>query len=206
MIFEQVAVGGNCNFSYLIGDETSGKAAVIDPAFRPEELLNRAQRHGLSITHVINTHSHYDHTNGNDYILKKTAATLAGYALSPPAMCVKDGDILPLGKLNLHVLHTPGHTPDSICILAEGRLVSGDTLFVGTIGKTGFGDDARQMFETLQKKIKTLPGTVEVYPGHDYGPAPVSTIDKEKETNPFLLLDSFQSFLDLKKQRMESRT
>lgn len=201
MIFEQIAVGGDANFSYLVGEGPSGQAVVIDPAFKTDEILARAQKHNLSICFVVNTHSHYDHTAGNDTVLEKTGAVLAGYGLKPPAKSLRNGDTLQVGALTLQVIHTPGHTDDSICILAENKLVSGDTLLVGTIGRTGFRQDSRQIYESLYSNIMLLPDNIEVYPGHDYGPRPTSTIGREKQENPFLNLSSFEEFLDLKRRR-----
>jgi hydroxyacylglutathione hydrolase len=200
MIFEQIKVGYD-NFAYLIADEKSGYAALIDPAFEPEKILIKAEKGSFEIKYLINTHSHYDHTNGNDYILKNTNAVLLGFNKKIPAVSIKDNEERELGKLKLTFIHTPGHTPDSICILTENIIVSGDTLFVGTIGKTGFGNDARLMYQSIQKKILPLKDSIEVYPGHDYGPSISSTIGNEKKNNPFLKVNSFDSFLKLKKQR-----
>ena len=200
MIFEQIKVGYD-NFAYLIADEKSGYAALIDPSFEPEKILIKTEKGSFEIKYLINTHSHYDHTNVNDYILKNTNAVLIGFNKNPPAVSIKDNDQLELGELILTFIHTPGHTPDSICILTENKIVTGDTLFVGTIGKTGFGNDARLMFQSIQKKILPLKDSIEVYPGHDYGPLIRSTIGNEKKNNPFLKVNSFDSFLKLKKQR-----
>lgn len=200
MIFEQIKAGYN-NFAYLIADEKSGFGALIDPAFDPEKILKKSEKRNLKIKYLINTHNHYDHTNGNDYILQKTNAVLIGFNKQAPAVNIKDNDALELGELNLTFIHTPGHTPDSICILTENKIITGDTLFVGTIGKTGFGNDTRLMFQSIQSKILPLKDSIEVYPGHDYGPFMNSTIGHEKKSNPFLQVPSFDSFLKLKKER-----
>ena len=202
MIFKQLKVGYD-NFAYLIADEKSGDAALIDPSFEPENILAILQNKNLSVKYLINTHSHYDHINGNDYILKNTNSVLVGFKKKAPAVSISDNEKLELGKIKLTFIHTPGHTPDSICILFENKIVTGDTLFVGTIGKTGFGNDARLMFQSIQKKILPLKNNIEVYPGHDYGPVISSTIGNEKKNNPFLKVNSFGSFLKLKKQRAE---
>jgi glyoxylase-like metal-dependent hydrolase (beta-lactamase superfamily II) len=203
MIFEQILIGGDRNFAYLVGDERSRKAAVVDPAYHPEKLLEKAEKHSLKIKYVINTHDHYDHNSGNDYILKRTGADLVGYGLRKPAISIKDQEELLLGGLKIKFIYTPGHTSDSICILTENKLMTGDTLFVGKVGGTGFGQDARQEYDCLHKKLMVLPDEVEVWPGHDVGLAPSSTIGKEKKTNPFLLRESYESFLDLKKNWLE---
>jgi glyoxylase-like metal-dependent hydrolase (beta-lactamase superfamily II) len=203
MIFEQIKIGGDRNFAYLVGNGKSKLAAVVDPAFHPEKLLELAEKHGLKIKYAVNTHAHYDHSNGNSYIIKRTGARLVGYGLREPAISVRDGDELPLGELTIKVIYTPGHTTDSICILVDNKLMSGDTLFVGKVGGTGYGQDARQEYDSLHNKLLVLPNNVEVWPGHDYGIAPMSTIGNEKKTNPFILRDSFESFLELKKNWLE---
>jgi len=197
MLFEQIKVGHD-NFAYLIADEKSGYATLIDPAFEPEKILKNSEQRSLKIKYLINTHSHYDHTNGNDYILKNTNAVLMGFNKQAPAVSIKDNDQLELGELKLAFIHTPGHTLDSICILTENKIITGDTLFVGTIGKTGFGNDANLMFQSIQNKILPLEDSIEIYPGHDYGSSISSTIENEKKNNPFLQVNSF---IKLKKER-----
>ena len=203
MIFEQVRVGGDRNFAYIVGDEQSKEAAAVDPSCNPELVLTKIKDYGLTLTYVINTHGHYDHTGGNSYMLQHTDAKLAAYGAGRTGIDVKDGDVLKLGALDLAIIHAPGHTADGICILADGKLMTGDTLFVGKVGGTGFGKDARAEYDALHRKLLTLPGETEVWPGHDYGVAPTSTIDHEKKTNPFLLCTSFDAFVDLKKNWAE---
>jgi len=200
MIFEQVRVGGDRNFAYVIGDPDSLQGLVVDPAFRPELVLERASALGLSIALLVNTHGHDDHVNGNQLVLDRTGAELLG---AWPGS-TRDGEKRTLGSLQLTFIHTPGHTADSMCLLVEGpagagKLMTGDTLFVGKVGGTGFGDDARAEYDSLREKLLTLPDEVEVYPGHDYGVAPSSTIGSERRTNPFLLRASLDDFIDLKR-------
>lgn len=200
MMLEQIRAGGDRNFAYLIADEDSGEAAVVDPACGGEEIVRLAVEKGLSVRYLINTHGHYDHTGDNALVADRTGASVAGYGVGAPGIDLRDGDVLTLGDLELRVIHTPGHTRDSICILAGGRAVfTGDTLFVGKVGGTGFGEDARQEYDSLHMKLMTLPDDVVVYPGHDYGVRPFSTIGDEKRTNPFILRDGFESFVDLKR-------
>lgn len=198
MIFEQIPVGSD-NFAYLIADEESREAALVDPAFDPRRILKKLTHSRLTLKYLINTHSHFDHVSGNRFCLENTNARLLAWNDKTGAL--KDGDIIRLGNLSLSIIHTPGHTPDSICIRTENKLVTGDTLFVGTIGKTGFGSDAELMFTTLQNKILPLPDSLEIYPGHDYGPEPCSTLGREKERNPFLRVRTFADFITLKKSR-----
>lgn len=197
MIFEQIRTGGDRNFAYLVGDEKTKQAAVVDPSNDPGLVLERAEKHGLEVKYLINTHGHYDHTDGNSHIQSKTDAELVAGAAA-------DGETFSLGDVELKIIHSPGHTTDGICILASapggpGKLLTGDTLFVGKVGGTGYGDDARAEYDSLHDRLMTLPDETEVWPGHDYGVAPSSTIGNEKETNPFILRKSFEDFVDLKR-------
>ncbi len=204
MIFEQIRVGGDRNFAYLVGDERALMAAAVDPAFSPDAVLERAAAHGFSVTYLINTHSHYDHSGGNSLILARTDAQLVAGGRGG----VSDGAELTLGDVTLGVIHTPGHTADSICILAKergvaGKLITGDTLFVGKVGGTDYGAGARAEYDSIHKKLMILPEETEVWPGHDYGVAPSSTIGHERRTNPFLLREGFDDFVDLKRNWLE---
>jgi glyoxylase-like metal-dependent hydrolase (beta-lactamase superfamily II) len=205
MIFEQVAGGGDRNLSYLIGEEKTRKGIIIDPSYRPERILKRAEKHHLEMAYIINSHSHPDHVAGTDHIRAKTGAKVVMYkeAGYPFDIGVDEGQIFKVDKLELKIIHTPGHSKDSICILVENKLMTGDTLFVGKVGGTGSDEAARTQYESLHKKILTLDEKVEVYPGHDYGIKTSSTIGYEKENNPFLLQKSFQGFLSLKKNWLE---
>lgn len=201
MIFEQIAVGGDRNFAYLIADEMTRRAAVVDPAYRPERILARVEELGLGVVYLVNTHDHYDHAGGNEHVLNHTTARLV-------AARAVDGERFSLGSVTLTVILTPGHSPDSLCVLAEepggpGKLITGDTLFVGKVGGTGFGDDARAEYDSLHEKLLVLPDETEVWPGHDVGVAPSSTLGKEKASNPFLLCRSFEEFVDLKRNWLE---
>ncbi len=201
MIFEQIRTGGDRNFAYLVGDETSKQGALVDPSFSPLDCIARASQHGLQVIYLINTHSHYDHTNGNDVIQKKTGAQLICWG-GGSEVSICDGDVFSMGSLHLRFIHTPGHTEDGICILAEGHLITGDTLFVGKVGGTDYDAGARKEFQSL-KRLMELPGETTVWPGHDYGTAPSSTIAHEKEANPFILCRSFEEFVDLKMNWIE---
>jgi glyoxylase-like metal-dependent hydrolase (beta-lactamase superfamily II) len=199
MIFEQIRAGGDRNFAYLIGNEETLEGAVVDPASKPDEVLKRAAHHRLAVKFLFNTHDHYDHTEGNRAILAQSNAGLIRYGIGEAG----DGSRYALGSIQLTLIHTPGHTADSACFLVAapgeaGKLITGDTLFVGKVGGTGFGADARQEYDSLHQKLMTLPDETEVWPGHDYGTAPSSTIGREKRTNPFLLRPSFEAFVDLK--------
>jgi len=197
MIFRQIHSGGDRNYSYLIGCEKTGKAAVADPSPDPVPVMTELETEGLDLVYIFNTHSHPDHTGGNLYLKEKTGAILAIFS-GGSDLAVEDGSILNVGEVPCEFFHTPGHTPDSICILAGDDLVTGDTLFVGKVGGTHSEEDARTEFNSL-KKLMSLPGHVRVWPGHNYGSAPSSTIENERKTNPFILrLDKFEDFFWLK--------
>ena len=203
MLFRQIPAGGDRNFAYLIGDETTREAAVVDASYAPERVWEEAQAQRLTARYVISTHSHQDHIAGNDYFLERTQAIEVMHESAPRAVRqrVQDNDELELGALRLRFLHTPGHIPDHVCVLVEGKLLTGDLLFVGKVGGTGGprfpGSDPREQWDSLQRLMRLDPAT-EVWPGHDYGVQPSSTIGREIATNPFLICKTFEEFLDLK--------
>jgi hydroxyacylglutathione hydrolase len=200
LIFQQIQAGGDRNFGYLIGDEDSKLAAVVDVSYLPEEFIIIASQHKLKIVYVISTHDHGDHTYGNAEIKERVGAKIVMYKLAPDKadILVDDGDVLKLGELELKIIYTPGHTLDCICILVDNKLLTGDTLFVGKVGGTNNDKFARIEYDSLLEKLMTLDDSIEVYPGHDYGIAPTSTIGNERETNPFLLRKDFKEFKWLK--------
>ncbi len=186
MIFKQVAVGTFQNFAYIIGDEQSKLAAIVDPAWDVDKLLQTCRELDVKVAYVINTHSHHDHVNGNDTTVQRTGAKVIAHEKSPVRkdIQVKDGDGVKIGLLKAQVIHTPGHCPDHICILAEEKLLTGDTLFVGECGRTDLpGGNPGDMYDSLFQKILNLPDSTEIYPGHDYGSKPSSTIEYERRNN-----------------------
>jgi glyoxylase-like metal-dependent hydrolase (beta-lactamase superfamily II) len=186
MIFRQASVGTFQNFAYIIGDETTKAAALVDPAWEVEKLLRTCDELGLKVIYVINTHSHHDHAGGNESVVKRTGAKVIGHQKSPVRkdIGVKDGDIIEIGRVKVKVLHTPGHCPDHICLLADGKLLTGDTLFVGECGRTDLaGGNSGDLYDSLTGKILPLDDCIEVYPGHDYGSKPYSTIGSERKNN-----------------------
>ncbi|NTV97536.1 MAG: MBL fold metallo-hydrolase [Chlorobiaceae bacterium] len=200
MIVEQFQMGGDRNFGYLLADEASGEAMVIDPSFDPAKIARYADENGYRIRFVLSTHGHADHTNGNTAIgrLCGVSPLLFGDTCPDTGTRVADGAVFMLGELEVRVIHTPGHTPDSICLHAGNAVFTGDTLFTGKIGGTYTEEQARQEYDSLHLRLMVLPSGTRVFPGHDYGDSPVSTIGRERTSNPFLLRDSFEGFLDLK--------
>lgn len=182
----QILVGSMQNFTYLIWDEDTKEAAVIDPSWDLEKVLEEAEARNLKIKYILNTHTHYDHCIGNEQIKKKTDAITVGGTGAKVKLdkIIKDGEQITLGNSKITALSTPGHSPDGTCYLFEGNLFTGDTLFVGECGRTDLsGGSAEDLYESLFNKILKLGDSIKVYPGHDYGQSPYSTIGFERKNN-----------------------
>ena len=208
MFLKQLEVGRLAVFAYLLGAETGGEGLVIDPADDVDQIIDLAKRQKITIKYIVNTHAHVDHIMGNDEMKRKTGAQIViheedaplltrtpksmlsmfGGRPSPPAdVTVKEGDQIQIGNLALKVLHTPGHSPGGMCLHLDNVVFTGDTLFVGGVGRTDLpGGSWMLMLRSIQTKLLTLPDETIVYPGHNYGPAPTSTIKKERLYNAFL--------------------
>ena len=209
MLFKQIHVGPMQNFSYIIGDENAKESAVVDAGWDVDKLIDIAGKEKLNINKIILTHSHYDHAQKADELASKTNSIVyfheddfneIGRVIKNPNIKIhklKDNDEIKIGKIKIKVIHTPGHTPGAVCLLVEKKLITGDTLFVNAIGRTDLaGGDSLKLFESLQK-LKKLNDDVEVYPGHDYGEIPFSTIGGEKKTNPYFKCESKEQFFSL---------
>jgi len=209
MFFKQIAIGPMQNFSYIIGDESTKDAAVVDAGWEADKLIDIANKEKLKITKIILTHSHYDHVQKVDELASKTNAAVYFHeddsneikkSIKNPNIKIhklKNNDEIKIGNIKIKVIHTPGHTPGAVCLLAENKLITGDTLFVNAIGRTDLaGGDSVKLFENLQK-LKKLNDDIEVYPGHDYGEIPFSTIGGEKKTNPYFKCSTKEQFLNL---------
>jgi glyoxylase-like metal-dependent hydrolase (beta-lactamase superfamily II) len=200
LIFEQIRAGGDRNFGYLLGDRDAKAGVLIDPSYSPEVFVERARAQALAITHIINTHSHPDHTNGNERAVALTGAALAAHPMLQPPVALADGQTLNVGHLRLIAHHVPGHCPDHLVVYepVHRLLITGDLLFVGKVGGTQNDADARTEWRSLQRLLTLVPDEATVWPGHDYGIRPSSTIALEKETNPFLICPDEAAFLRLK--------
>jgi glyoxylase-like metal-dependent hydrolase (beta-lactamase superfamily II) len=205
VLIRQFEVGHFNIFSYLVGDEEAREGLFIDPSDDHDRLLAEAEAHGLTVKYIVNTHNHIDHTMGNREMVRRTGARIVIHEAdapglldtpqdmlqmfraeaSPPAdLLVKDGDLIRVGNVALRVLHTPGHTPGCICLHAEGVLFTGDTLFVGSTGRTDFpGGSWEELERSIREKIYTLPEDTAILPGHNYAGRPTSTVGEEKRTN-----------------------
>jgi hydroxyacylglutathione hydrolase len=207
MILESFPVGPlHCNCT-ILGDEVTREAIVVDPGDNIPEILSRLQKHGLNLRQIVITHAHIDHVGGAVLLKRATGAPVflnqkdlgllsamemqAGWIgvptpeVAPPDASAEDGLTVGLAALPGEVIHTPGHTPGSICLLFQKQnlLLAGDTLFAGSIGRTDLpGGDGRQILRSLRDRLLMLPDTIRVLPGH----GPETTIGEERQSNPFL--------------------
>lgn len=200
LVFEQIRAGGDRNFGYLLGDRLARTAVLIDPSYSPDAFAARATDQGLTVTHIINTHGHPDHVNGNVRAVALTHAPVAAHPLLRPDAPLQDGARLAVGALTLHVLHVPGHCEDHVALYEETNqlLITGDLLFVGKVGGTATDEGARTEWHSLRRLIDEIPEHATVWPGHDYGVRPSSTMRLERSANPFLLCRDVSAFLELK--------
>jgi glyoxylase-like metal-dependent hydrolase (beta-lactamase superfamily II) len=204
MILEQIPVGMMANFVYVLGCEKTRKAAVVDPSSDISDILAFAKKNKLEIEWIFATHGHGDHVGGIKKLAQQTGAKVVVHRGDTPGLerggipidrIVADGDTILVGEIKVQIIHTPGHTPGSMCLLAGNKLMTGDTLFVGNCGRSDLpGGSTKQLFESLHTKLKPLDDGIEVYPGHDYGDRPVSTMGHEKKTNPTLTCKSLEEF------------
>lgn len=188
------------NFTYVIEDDETSEAVVIDPSWDLDRVEKVIAQNDLSVKYIVNTHHHFDHTVGNEALSKSLGAKIVQHEDSglDHDVSVSDGDKIEFGKTVLRVIHTPGHSKDSICLLGGNRLFSGDTLFVGNCGRVDLpGGSARELYHSLFDVIYVLDDGLEVLPGHDYGPAPTSTIGREKKTNFVLQRRSEDEFAEM---------
>jgi hydroxyacylglutathione hydrolase len=217
MIFQQMVNEDAGCISYLIGCSQAGEALVVDPGRdRVDDYSAWARRKGLELTHIVDTHIHADHLSGNQALALKTGAPIhihpaaeAAFAHAP----IVDGDAITIGTVRIQAIHTPGHTPDSICLLvtdlSRGEepwfVLTGDTLFVGDVGRPDFGGEraAASLYESLTSRVLTLPDSVEVFPAHGAGSScgramsskPGSTIGFERRFNPALQAKTVDEFV-----------
>lgn len=196
----QVPIAGADNFAYLVICPQTGKALGVDPGISPESLLSVIRSRELSLQVLANTHGHPDHIAGNAEILKVTGAKLAANPLDVPGadIALSEGSQLPIGAITVNVLHTPGHTPGSLVFNPPGALITGDTLFVTRCGRADFpGSDPAALYHSLLR-LSAFPPATQVFPGHDYGPKPQSTIAFEREHNEYMKCPDLESFLKLR--------
>jgi glyoxylase-like metal-dependent hydrolase (beta-lactamase superfamily II) len=196
----QIPAGEMANFAYLLYCPATRQGMAVDPSLEPQRLLDAIRQHQVNLTWLVNTHGHRDHISGNALILKATGAKLAAHPLAGVRVdkTLGEGDVLMIGEIPVKILHTPGHTPADIALNPPGALVTGDTLFVTKVGRADMpGSNPAAMYHSLQR-LADFPGETLVLPGHDYGPQPYSTIEFERQHNPYLRCPDLESFLALR--------
>jgi glyoxylase-like metal-dependent hydrolase (beta-lactamase superfamily II) len=222
LYFAQLPVGEMANFAYLLGSSETRECLVVDPAWSVDALLDRAEADDMRVVGALITHYHQDHVGGSIFgmeiegvarlltrqpmPLHVNAAEAEGLrkvtgASASDLVVHESGDEIALGGIRVRCLHTPGHTPGSQCFLVEqagapGRLVSGDTLFLGSCGRVDLpGGDPEALYESLTQKLARLPEETLLFPGHYYAAEPSSTIGEQKRTNPYLRVARLEDFL-----------
>ena len=200
MKVHQIQVGNMQNFTYIVVDEDTNEAIIIDPSWDLVELELVIKKNNLKIKYIVNTHHHFDHTLGNETMAESTKAPIIQHDSSELAcdIRVKDADFIEFGNSKLKVLHTPGHSHDSICLIGDGKIFSGDTLFVGNCGRIDLpGGSAKDLYHSLFDVLYSLDDDLLLYPGHNYGSSEVSTIGKEKSTNLVMQKRTEQQFIEM---------
>ena len=200
MKVHQLQVGNMQNFTYVVEDEDTSEAILIDPSWELVELELIIKRNNLKIKYIVNTHHHFDHTLGNEAMVESTKAPIIQHEASELKhdITVKDGDFIEFGNSKLKVLHTPGHSKDSICLIGDGKIFSGDTLFVGNCGRIDLpGGSAKDLYHSLFDVLYSLDDNLVMYSGHNYGNSEISTIGQEKITNMVMQKRTEQQFVEM---------
>ncbi len=199
MKVHQIEVGNMQNFTYILVDEETNDAIILDPSWDIEEIKKVIEKNNLKVKYVVNTHHHFDHTIGNEAVIRITGAKIIQHKDSTLKNdnTVSDGDKIKFGNSVLTVFHTPGHSKDSICLVGDEKIFSGDTLFVGNCGRVDLpGGSAKELYHSLFDIICKMDDKLDLYPGHNYGSSPSSTLGKEKKTNFVLQSRTEQEFLE----------
>ena len=209
-IIKQIPIGPLQVLTYLVACPQTKEAVIIDPAGEEEKISALIEEEDVKVKYILNTHGHADHVLANQRLKQRLSAPTCMHELDdqffsqkdarqesskefgllpsePVDIKLKDGNVLEVGTLKIEVIHTPGHTPGSVCYLVNGDLFTGDTLFVGAVGRTDLkGASLETLLDSLEKKLLPLPVETIVWPGHDYGETPTSTIGREMEENPYI--------------------
>lgn len=191
-------VGSMLNFAYIL-KSSERKAAVVDTSFGAQTLFENLKKESLELKYILSTHHHFDHVNQNEELASLTGAEIVAHANSSIKrdVSVVEGQTLRIGEMVVSAVHTPGHTTDSVCYYTDNSVFTGDTLFVGECGRVDLpGGSARDMYFSLFHKLCKLPDETVVYPGHDYGEKPTSTIGYEKKHNYVLKHRTLEEFLE----------
>ena len=200
MKVHQIEVGNMQNFTYILEDEDTGEAIILDPSWNLDEIQQIITRKALTVKFIVNTHHHFDHTLGNEAISKDTGAKIIQHESSTldHDISVSDGHSIKFGNSELKVFHTPGHSKDSICLVGDGKIFTGDTLFVGNCGRVDLpGGSAKELYHSLHDILAKLDDDLILYSGHNYGSTPSSTIGNEKQTNFVMQKRTEEEFVEL---------
>jgi hydroxyacylglutathione hydrolase len=214
LYFKQIELGPMQNLVYLIGSTETRKVAVVDAAWDINEILRIAAKDDVEITHALVTHTHPDHVGGGfagieiegvtellnkckaKVVVHKAEAEFLKGLSATDLVKAESGDTIDVGGIEIQLLHTPGHTPGSQCFLVDDRLVSGDTLFIGSCGRVDLpGSNPEQMYYSLTQKLTALPDETILFPGHNYSDRSTSTLRDEKRSNPYFQFHSLKQFL-----------
>lgn len=205
MIIERLEVGSFAANCYIVGDKIGGQGMIIDPGDETDKIISMTGKLELDIKHILLTHGHIDHAGALAEVKEATGAAIAihtddevtlkdrslsimlgiPYRTLPDIdRLLEDGDVISVGRLNFTVIHTPGHTPGGICLLGDGVVFTGDTLFWGSIGRGDFpGGSHEQLIDSIKSRLMVLDDGIKVYPGH----GPETTIGAERRGNPFII-------------------
>ncbi len=199
------------NFVYLVGPAHRPEVAVIDPAWEVEQIALALNADNKRLSAIVVTHHHSDHLNGVSQLLGRYPAHVyvqrtefefarASFAeFENSLVCLDDGQSIDVGGLPLECIHTPGHTPGAQCIHCQGALFTGDTLFVNACGRCDLpGGSAHELYESLHHRMRRFADDAVVYPGHDYGDIQVSTLERERQQNPYFRCTSESEFVSLR--------
>lgn len=219
LYLRQLEIGPMANYVYLVGDAEKRECMVVDPAWDIQGILDVVDADGMTLTGALATHFHPDHIGGELFghsipgvpdLLEKRPVKIhihkdeAPYVrrtlgLEPSDYTAVDGETtVHVGDIPVRILHTPGHTPGSLCFLVDGKLVSGDTLFIGSCGRVDLpGSNPSDLYYSLTQKLKKLPDDTVLYPGHNYAPQSTSTIGREKQSNVFMRFERLEDFLQM---------
>jgi hydroxyacylglutathione hydrolase len=210
IIIRRISVGPLQVLTYLVACPRTKEAVIIDPAGEEERISALVEEEGVKVKYILNTHGHADHVLANESLkalfkaptcmhedddrffareeIRESSNKEFGFPSPEPVdIRLKHGQVLEVGDLDIEVIHTPGHTPGSVCFLVRGNLFTGDTLFVGDVGRTDLaGASLDMLLKSLEEKLLPLPKDTVVLPGHDYGETPASTIAREMKENPYI--------------------
>jgi hydroxyacylglutathione hydrolase len=209
-IIRQIPIGPLQVLTYLVACPQTKESVIIDPAGEEKKISALIQEEDIKVKYILNTHGHADHVLANQRLRQMLSVPTCMHELDdqffsqkavreessrefglpssePVDIKLKDGDVLEVGNLKIRVIHTPGHTPGSVCYLVNGNLFTGDTLFVGAVGRTDLtGASLDTLLDSLERQLLSLPSNTIVWPGHDYGETSTSTLGREKEENPYI--------------------